>query len=256
MKWPSSLTKIRHDISQYNILKGIKEQDPLYLQFLEEYEKDPTSQITISLAHLLKDKFALGMGDSGTPLADAEASNAIITGEAPREFHPLPDIVCVSPYLRAGATLDGLYIGWPELAKVKVKPDERIREQEHGLALLYNDWRIFFALYPEQRELYEMEGSYYYRYPQGENVPDVRLRNNIWIAMLIREFPGKVVLVVTHHLNILATRANLEGLSAEEFQRLDHEEKPINLGVTRYLGHPDQGRDGRLILDTYNQKLY
>lgn len=256
MKWPSSLTKIRHDTSQYNVLKYIKEADPQYQEFLLAFAQDPTSKRSIHLAHILRKRFALAMGDSSTPLADAEAVNAVTTGQILRETHPLPDIVCVSPYLRAVKTFDGLCIGWPELAAVKVKQDERIREQEHGLALLYNDWRIFFVLHPEQRELYEMEGSYYYRYPQGENVPDVRLRNNIWIGMLIREFPGKVVLVITHHLNILATRANLEGLSAEEFQRLDHEEKPINLGVTRYDGRPDLGQDGRLVLTSYNQKLY
>ncbi len=143
-----------------------------------------------------------------------------------------------------------------ELASVARLEDERLREQEHGLATLYNDWRVFHTFFPEQAKFYAMQGSYWYRYPQGENIPDVRLRNNIWISTLIREFSEKRVLVVTHHLNILATRANLERLSADEFISLDENEKPINLGVTTYCGNPNIGRDGRLELASYNQALW
>ena len=35
--------------------------------------------------------------------------------------------------------------------KVKIIEDERIREQEHGLSSIYNDWRVFFTLHPEQK---------------------------------------------------------------------------------------------------------
>lgn len=61
---------------------------------------------------------------------------------------------------------------------------------------------------------------------------------------------------ITHHLSILSIRADLERLSADEFIRLDKEEKPINLGVTLYKGDPNQGTDGKLILEAYNVKLY
>jgi hypothetical protein len=63
-------------------------------------------------------------------------------------------------------------------------------------------------------------------------------------------------MAVTHHLSILALRANLERFGAPEFQRLDNEEKPINCGVTIYRGNPNAGEDGHLELDRYNQKLY
>ena len=42
----------------------------------------------------------------------------------------------------------------------------------------------------------------------------------------------------------------------KEFERLDHEEKPINAGVTIYRGKPDQGGNGRLVLEAYNLNLY
>jgi len=43
MKWPEELTLIRHDESEYNILKAKKEADPLYIEFIKEFEKDHLS---------------------------------------------------------------------------------------------------------------------------------------------------------------------------------------------------------------------
>jgi broad specificity phosphatase PhoE len=76
------------------------------------------------------------------------------------------------------------------------------------------------------------------------------------IGTLIREYAGKNMLMVTHHLTILSIRANLERLTPDEFIRLDQEEKPVNCGVTVYTGNSTVGKDGKLILDRYNQKLY
>lgn len=256
MKWPKVLTLIRHDISSYNELRGLKSRNRQYLAFLEAYGRDPGSPETRQLALLVQAKFALGVSDARTPLAEPDNSRAIQTGVKLRATQDLPDVVYLSPYLRARDTYQRLLIGWPELVMAPVIEDERLREQEHGLSTLYNDWRVFFAMHPEQRLLYEQDGSYWYRYPQGENVPDVRLRNNIWISTLIREFAGLRVLCVTHHLTILATRANLERLTAEQFVCLDKEQKPINLGVTTYHCDPSAGRDGRLILSSYNQALW
>ncbi|HTM68372.1 MAG TPA: histidine phosphatase family protein [Candidatus Binatia bacterium] len=256
MKWPSSLTLIRHDTSAYNVLRDAKKKDGVYAKFLAAWEKDPDADETCVLAREVVKKFALGVGDSDTPLADAEGRQARTTGEKMAAEFETPEVIYVSPYTRTLETLRHLIEGWPALEDVRIFKDERIREQEHGLALLYNDWRVFECLHPEQRGLRKMEGAYWYRFPQGENVPDVRLRNRSWIETLIRDWRGKRVLAVTHHLNILATRATLERLDAEEFLRLDKEEKPINCGVTMYKGHPDKGADGRLLLEFYNRKYY
>jgi len=256
MKWPKTLTLIRHDTSAYNQMKDAKKGHPLYEEFLAAWEQDKTGEETRRLALEVHKTFALNLSDSETPLADTEGRQARVTGEKMKKELELPDIIYVSPYKRTLQTLVHITRGWPELDKVRVVKDERVREQEHGLTLLYNDRRVFETLYPEQRLLREQEGEYWYRFPQGENVPDVRLRNRSWISTLIREFADKNVLTVTHHLNILATRANLERLDAEEFIRLDREEKPVNCGVTVYRGHPDLGKDGRLVLETYNRKYY
>ncbi len=256
MKWPTSAMLIRHDTSVYNGLRDKKKDDPLYKSFLEEFEKSYNSKAARSLAHEVRSKYALGIGDAETPLADLEGSQAFQTGQALAVSEVVPDVIFVSPYKRTLMTLDHISRGWPALKSVKIYQDERVREQEHGLANIYNDWRVFEAIHPEQHELRKLDGSYWYRFPQGENVPDVRDRNRSWLTTLTRDFSEQRVLVVTHHLNILATRANLERLDHREFIRLDEEEKPINCGVTMYAGDPAQGKDGKLVLSYYNRRCY
>jgi broad specificity phosphatase PhoE len=256
MKWPQSVTLIRHDTSAYNILRDKKKEDPLYKEFLSSWKKNDDPEKMKALALRVQEKFALSIGDADTPLADAEGRQAFQTGTQLDFFGEIPDVIFVSPYKRALLTLEHIIRGWPALGAVKTYEDDRIREQEHGLALLYNDWRVFETLHPLQRQLRNIEGAYWYRYPQGENVPDVRERNRSWLTTLTRDFAEKKVLVITHHLNILAARANLERLGADEFIRLDEEEKPINCGVTLYTGNAEKGKDGRLELAYYNRKYY
>ena len=256
MKWPLELMLIRHVISAYNELRARKATSPLYQKFREAFERNPVSAEAIALAREVWSTFALNSGDWNTPVARDAERQAEVVGAYLRQHAQLPDIVFLSPFLRVQHTYNGLVRGWPELGDVACKRDDRIREQEHGLALIYNDWRVFHTLHPEQRMLYALEGPYWYRYPQGENVPDVRKRNHEWLDALIRDYASKRVLALTHHLNILALRANLERLDADDFLRLDREEKPINCGVTVYRGDPQQGKNGKLILHTYNAKYY
>lgn len=256
MKWPETLTLIRHDESAYNALKNIKESDPLYKEFRESFEEDYKSPITLALAYQLHQRLSLKYGDYNTPLAEGAGHKTIGMAKRLKEMIKLPDIIFVSPYERTLHTLERMKEGWPELDKVRIVEEGRIREQEHGLATLYNDWRIFHSIHPEQRQLFLKEGSYWYRYPQGESVEDVRERTRSWFYTLTRDFSDKNVLAVTHHLTILAVRANLERLSAKQFLDLDENEKPINAGVTIYKGDPTKGSEGKLILQDYNLKLY
>lgn len=84
----------------------------------------------------------------------------------------------------------------------------------------------------------------------------VRERNRSFMTTLTRDFATMTVLVVTHHLNILAIRANLERFGEKRFIELDEKEKPINCGVTTYRGYPNEGQNGRLRLESYNRNLY
>ncbi len=256
MKWPRELTLIRHDTSTFNASKVAKETDELYLRFRNAFEANPDSEETHELALQVHEKFKPTVGDWNTPLWDGESPNASTVGANLVEHIGRPDVIFVSPYIRTQATLAGLTRGWPELGTVRTYVDDRLREQEHGLANLYGDWRVFHALHPEQRALYTMHKRYFYCFPQGESVPNVRERIALWLNTITRDFADKRILVVTHHLTILSIRASLERLSFEQFIELDEHEKPINCGVTIYRGYPNMGSDGRLILDQYNVKLY
>lgn len=256
MKWPSSLTLIRHAQSQYNAMKEAKKDDPYYRQFLQAYDEEPYSPRTQKLAGQMAEKYSLRVSDANTKLSDDSCQKAARTAAVLSKIIHTPDIIYISPYTRTRQTFALMCEGWPRLKSVPTLEDERLREQEHGLATLYNDWKIFFSLYPEQGRLHRQDGTYWYRWPQGENVPDVRLRNNIWITTLVREFSEKNVLVVTHHLNILATRANLERWPDTSFISIDKNEAPTNLGVTHYRGDGSAKQDGKLCLTVYNKTYW
>lgn len=256
MKWPEWIMLIRHDTSEYNLQKGLKDGDRLYQMFLSSWNKSHNSKETQNLARQIAKKYALIESDSKTKLADSDGKQPLLTGQKLSGLYEIPDVIFCSPYVRTQKTLEHLICGWPALSEVKVLYEERIREQEHGLGTIFGDWRAFQSLFPEQKLLYDKEGRYRYRHPQGENVPDVRLRNQSWLSTVTRDFAGKRVLVITHHLTILAMRANLERLDENQFIALDEKEKPINSGVTLYTGNPTIGTEGRLELTYYNKKYY
>jgi broad specificity phosphatase PhoE len=257
MKWPAELLLIRHAESAYNNLKKLKDADPDYRRFRALLEKDPASPEIRPMAELLHKKHALGYSDRDTPITPLGETQARTTGREMRKsgVNP-PHVIFVSPYRRTEQTLLILQEEWGELRSATVYREERIREKDHGLGLLYNDSHIYFLLHPDQAALYKLLGDYDYRYLNGENIPDVRQRNLSWISTMTREFAGKRVMAITHHLTILATRANFERLSPEEFLHLDKHEKPLNCGVTRYIGNPDKGSRGKLEMCEYNRQYY
>jgi len=193
-------------------------------------------------------------GDDETSLTEAGFRQAEGLGYRLSLFVPIPDVIIYSPYLRTKQTMEMIIKGWGEkISEVPTIPDDRIREQEHGLSNIYGDRRLFQTFHPEQKRLYELLGPYWYQYPQGESVAQVRDRIRLMMATLIREFSEKHVLMVTHHLTILSIRANLERLSPAQFIHLDKHEKPLNCGTTLYEGKPKRGKDGQLLLQAYNR---
>lgn len=264
MKWPSELVIVRHGESAYNALKAQKENDPLYQRFKKKYNEvrdweAPLPQDLVDLAKDIARKFSLGISDYHTPMTELGKEQSVRTGEELQRNIEMPDAIFVSTFLRTRQTLEYMTQGWRELSGVRTYPEERIREKSPGEAVLYNDWRVYNILHPEQkryRDLYKELADYFYTYPGGENIPQARDRIRSWVTTLIREFAGKRVLAITHHLTILAVRAHLERLGPEEFIALDKNEKPVNCGVTIYRGDATQGEDGKLVLEVYNQKLY
>lgn len=257
MKWPNELLLIRHAESAYNDLRRQKDADPEYQRFHRLFDEDPSQEEARALSVVLHQRYALGYSDRNTPITVAGETQARATGKAMAQAGTAPpDVIFVSPYRRTEQTLQLMLEQWPALRTAKVYREERIREKDHGLGLIYNDWRIYHVRHPEQAELHNLLGDYDYRFVGGENIPDVRQRNLSWITTLTREFAGRRVMAITHHLTILATRANFERLSPEEFLHLDRHEKPLNCGVTQYVGDAEVGSRGRLRLVEYNRRYY
>ncbi len=258
MKWPEQLLMMRHGESVYNILRKQKEADPLYQQFIREFNIDPKSISSRALAKAVEEKYSLGMGDHDTPLVDPKCQRGILVGKRLRTLYKgePPDIIFVSPYLRTMMTFEALKKGWPELKRVKVYEDERIREQEHGLSLNSNDWRVFHALYHEQIKLYKTQAGYWYRFPQGESVPDVRLRVRSWVQTLVDDFAEQRVFMVSHHLTILSVLAHLDRWGAKQFILTDKKNKPDNCSITEYRGNPKLGTNGRFVRTYYNRRFW
>src|SRR3989344_1855191 len=137
MKWPKWIMLIRHDRSAYNALKKQKKDDSLYKDFVEAFKANPAGVNTKQLAEQVFLRFSLDVSDANTPLDVGQGHGAHKTGDALRELHcGPPDVIFVSPYIRTKDTLKFLTKGWPELEKVPIYEDDRLREQEHGLASL------------------------------------------------------------------------------------------------------------------------
>ena len=133
MKWPLSITLIRHAQSQYNILRTKKEQDPEYEHFKALHGKDPDSPLARVLAGKMQSKYALDTSDYKTPLSTAGVYQARDTGRRifAESVVPVPDVILVSPYVRTRTTLNLLKNGAGEthFTKAVEVVDERIREQ-------------------------------------------------------------------------------------------------------------------------------
>lgn len=281
MKWPSSLTLIRHAESEYNTVKKQCATFPEWAEFnqifnrtyihekkgrkdLLRFEEDvfegrwPDPRL-VELARIVHRKIRaiFSYSDIETPLSEEGHRQAKATGEHfHASHHPVPDVVHVSPALRVHQTYDDIASQWPALKDAPMIEEERIREQEHGLATLYGNWKIFMTLNPIIALLRAKEDSYFFRYPNAESVCNVRERTRDYKSMLIREYAGEDVMAFAHHLTILATRADLERWDHKRFIEADEKEKPLNCGVTVYRGHPELGKNGKLVLEQYNKIHY
>jgi len=251
MKPPKSFTLVRHGESEYNALRKQKEADPLYIKFEEAYDRDMRSEETRALAQELKDKLYVGRGDHNTRLTDEGARQAAMVGKKLSKAIALPDIIFVSPYERTTETLRHIKGTWPELDNVPTIVEKLLREQSYGIGILYNDWRIFQTFHPDQKDYRELTGSYWYKYPQGESIPEVRERSELFKIKYSHMYSGKNVLIVSHHRTILSHVANHKELSPEEFLHMDASDPAVTCGVTSF-----KNTFGRLELDYYNKKLW
>ena len=225
-RYPSSLTLVRHAESKYNALKHIFTQWEAFRAFNSVFKKEyyvdaknqtvrpdfdevvleqrwPSPELRQLALVLYKQIRVLmnGVSDFDTPITDEGARQARETGKRIAEHAPKPDLIYVSPYLRTHQTLDLILDHAPSDWKgVQQWENESIREQEHGMQTVFNDWRLAFVFDPMEAMQYNKQGAYSYRYRGGESKFDVRSRSSRFIGRLRRKHEGENILAVTHHL--------------------------------------------------------
>ncbi len=262
--WPE-LYLVRHGQSEYNILRAIKAKDELYQEFRREFElwdkrfksakswlRELPNDRLVELAIQVSEKFSLNCSDADTLLTEEGKRQAQETGKALAKFIEVPDVVFCSPYTRTNQTFENVAMFCPQFDGVKVYQEDRIREQEHGLLTVYNDWRIYQVFHPEQKALSDRCGSYDVCHPNGENIARVRDRVRSWFDKLLREYAGKRVWAFSHHLTILTITGLHKHWDRRQFMWWDKYKVPPNLSVTSFKPRGD----GKLILDQYGKVYY
>ncbi len=219
---PRSLWLVRHGQSEGNVIRDAAER-----RQAEHYD--------------------LTTRDADVPLSDLGRQQAQALGRwmSEQSAEVLPDVVLVSPYLRAVQTAD-LILETAGLGHLPRGVDERLRDREmgewDGLT-----WRGIVARYPAEAERAQLVGRFYHRPAGGESWADICLRLRSVLGDVARELPGHRVLVVAHDVVIQLVRVLLDGMSEADAVRLLTTTSYANCGLTTF----ERG-DERIQLDRYN----
>jgi broad specificity phosphatase PhoE len=180
-----------------------------------------------------------------SPLGERQAT-ALGRWFAEQPEEERPTVVVASPYTRARRTAE-LVVAQLDGFASPVVFDERWREKELGLFYTLTRHGVE-QRFPEQWELRQRLGYFYYRPPNGESGADVAFRVRAALDAVIRDYPGERVLVVCHQIVILCARYVLDRLDEEGLAQLWRQFDLANCSVTTYRPAPT----GRLALARYN----
>jgi broad specificity phosphatase PhoE len=196
----------------------------------------------------------IDLRDVDVPLSELGVQQATTLGHWFADMPPdeRPDVLLVSPYLRARQTARHIdAAGGVVAGPLDRQVDERLREKELGLL----DRLTRFGIeqeFPEQAVLRQRVGKFYYRPPCGESWCDVILRLRSALDTISLHYGGRRVLLVGHQVVVLCLRYLLEGLDEERILEIDRQAEVANCGVTEYRFDPAQGPNGGLVLHRYN----
>ena len=193
------------------------------------------------------EEYVLGTRDADVPLSDLGRQQASAfgrwLGEQPADRQP--DVVLVSPYLRAAQTAD-IVLETAGLQGLPRGVDERLRDREMGVWDGLT-WRGIVERYPEEAERAKLAGRFFHRPPGGESWADICLRLRSLLADVAHELSGRRVLVVAHDVVIQLTRVLLDGMSEADAVELVTSTAYANCALTT-LERDDRG----LGLERYN----
>jgi broad specificity phosphatase PhoE len=129
--------------------------------------------------------------------------------------------------------------------------DERLREKEFGAFHRLTKAGIR-TQFPQEAELRDHVGKFYYRPPGGESWCDVILRLRSVLDTIQLQYQRERVLVVAHEIVVLCMRYLIERMTEQQLLAIDASGDVANCSVTEYeYRHDEQGRPG-MALRCYN----
>jgi probable phosphoglycerate mutase len=169
--------------------------------------------------------------DADVPLSDTGREQAEAVGRwlADRPAAERPDVVIVSPYLRARQTAELALAGTGIVGIL----DERLRDRELGVLDLLTA-RGVAARLPDEASRRQRLGKFYYRPPGGESWTDVLLRLRALLRELREDHPDGRVLLFAHEATHLLVRYLAERLSEAELMAVAHATTIANCSVSSW----------------------
>ena len=185
-----------------------------------------------------------------SPLGEAQAE-ALGRWFAGAEPGAQPDIMLVSPYLRARETARHFREAGGTPATTILCVDERLREKEFGILDGLTTAGIVAEL-PDQAEFRRILGKFYHRPPGGESWCDVIFRLRSLMDTVSLHYAGRRVMIVAHQVVVLCLRYIIENLGEQEILAIDRAGDVANCSVTTYRFDPTMAPNGNLVLQDYN----
>lgn len=165
-----------------------------------------------------------------------------------------PDVVLISPYLRARQTADAVHdASGLDSNFEKFIVDERLREKEFGLLDRLTKLGIE-QRHPDQARARQHLGKFYFRPPAGESWCDVILRLRSVVDTIALHYGDRRVLIVAHQVVVLCMRYLLEEMDERQILEIDAEGDVANCAVTEYARVRGDGQS-TLRLQRYNYVL-
>jgi probable phosphoglycerate mutase len=164
------------------------------------------------------------LSDTGEKQAEAVATWLNELGDDER-----PDVVVVSPYVRAKQTAEIALKG----LDIPAVRDERLRDRELGVLDLHTVHGIR-SKFPEESKRRQRLGKFYYRPPGGESWADVLLRIRSLLRDVAEDHPEQRVLFFAHDAVVSLFRYVLEGLDEEELMAGAKESPIANCSISSW----------------------
>lgn len=226
--WPQRLWLVRHGQSEGNVARDV--------------------------AHVARHaRIKLSARDVDIPLSALGVGQSKALGQwfGKLDIVLKPDVLLASPYIRAMQTAQHFQDAGGGIDDQPICMDERLREKEFGILDGLTTSGVGLHQ-PEQADFRRILGKFYHRPPGGESWCDVILRLRSLMDTVSLHYGGRRVMIVAHQVVVLCLRYVIENLDEQQILEIDSSADVANCAVTEYRFNPAKGKNGNLVLHSYN----